>query len=521
MKNDDLDTEEAVELINSFENNPVAFIELFLDRNLSDKQKAFINYTKTKKHIIAIWSRQSGKSTVIASYIVWRLLYGKGAIIHGEFMPEKIAVLAPIKENLRNIYDKVRTLIDKNDLVRRFITKINTERIITITGNQVVFMSASPGAHIRGFTATCIIIDESQDVSDNKYSADIMPFGATTDALVIEAGTPKTKNHFYNTINAKNVTVVRQLWFECPFLSESYVMDQKTKIPEGLWKQEYMCEFSEEGVLAFPSKLFEPELNKDGKQTGRWNLGDYNYMKKESDLTKKMVARITAELKEGAQFAFGVDLGKQKDNTVLNIFRTDERPIILYAEITYPLSTSYMLIAKSISMFHKAFMPAEFNLDYTNEKSFVDLLREVEVNIIMNKEGKRGAITFTQKNKSEMVNTVKILLEKYQLQLPKTAETMISQFLNQQYEMTEGNKYKYYHPTNENDDSLWAALLALKNITCFTDKEITTFVNPWEKIDEKIHGIDRKSAKECIAANWKYKVHRREQITMITRHRRG
>jgi hypothetical protein len=494
---------EEEKLIASFETDPAKFIALFLDRDLSKKQIAFVDATKHKKHILAIWSRQTGKSTVLASYIVWRLLYGKGIEINGEWMPEKIAILAPIKENLKNIYDKIRTLIDKNEMISSFIQKINSERIITVNGNQAAFMSASPGAHIRGYTATCIVIDESQDITDNKYSADIMPFGATTNALVIEAGTPKTKNHFYQSLHAKSVTVIKQPWYECPFLSEEYVMAQKEKSPETLWRQEFLCEFIEEGVLAFPSKLFEPELDKHAKLTGRWNLGDYSYLTSETELTREYINKISSEIHEGAQFAFGLDLGRQNDNSVLAIFRTDLRPIVMYGMIVFPLDTKYMTVAKKISLFHKVFQPGEFNVDYTNEKGFIETLNEYEVNVINDNKQKRGAIAFTQKNKSEMVNNAKMMLEKYLLQLPKENEMLISQFLNQQYEMSESGKYKFYHPSNEHDDCLWASLLALKNITMFSAEEITTFVNPWEKRDKEIHGEMNKTPKEVLFATQK------------------
>lgn len=499
--NEELALEEQEKLIQSFETEPVAFIEVFIERALSPKQRQFIQYTKTFKHIVAIWSRQTGKSTVIASYIVWRLLYGKGCDINGEHMFEHIAVVAPIKEQHNMIYNKIRTIVDKNEYILGFIEKMNSEEIKMKNGNEAKFMSASPGAHIRGYTATCIVIDESQDITDDKYSADIMPFGSTTNALVIEAGTPKTKNHFYATVNDKSggTKVVRQPWFECPFISKEYVMGQKAISTDGLWRQEYLCEFMEEGVLVFPSRLFEPE-EKKGKLTGRWNLLDYTFIEKVDELTKERVEMVTKANKEGAQRTAGLDLGRQNDNTVFTIYRTDIRPIKLEVMISFPLGTDYRQITQVISMFYKIYQPYELNLDYTNEKSFVEMLQEAGVPVVVDKAMVRGAIQFTSKNKSEMVNTTKILLENYQLCLPRTAEVLISQFLNQQFELSEQKKYKFFHPSNEHDDSLWSTLLALKNISLLSFEEITSFVNVWEKHDDKIHGTMRETTKEVLFA---------------------
>jgi len=505
-----MEVEEQEQLIKKMEDDPVYFIEAFLDRELSPKQKQFMEHTKTKKHILNIWSRQTGKSTVTASYIVHRLLYGKGATVNNEAMPEQIAIVAPIKEQHVLIYDKMAQLINKSEYISSFVTKINTEKIVMKNGNYCKFMSASPGSHIRGFTATCIVIDESQDITDSKYSGDILPFGATTNALIIESGTPKTKNHFYNAMISSKVTVVKQLWFECPFLSESYVMGQKAISPEALWRQEYLCEFMEEGVLAFPSRLFEPD-SRDGIPTGRSNLAEYDFYDDYQKFSKADADKITALVKDGAEFTAGLDLGKQNDNTVFCIWRTDLRPIHLSVLITFPLETPYKMIAQVIGMFYRSFSPYEFNFDFTNEKTFLELLRENNIPAYLDKKKLRSAIAFTQKNKAEMVNVAQVLLEKYQLQLPKKAEKLLAEFLNQQYETDDMGKTKYYHPSNENDDSLWSTLLALKNVVVFATKEVASFVNPWEKADEMVHGTNRKSAKEVVFSTKKMRMDNRQR----------
>jgi len=517
------DTDEAERLIRKLSEDPVYFIEVFLDRELSPKQRYFIEKTTTHKHLLAIWSRQTGKSTVIASYILWRLLYGKGIIINKEWMAEHIAIVAPIKDQVKNLYDKIKTLVDKSDFIASFIVKMNSEVIIAKNGNEAKLMSASPGSQIRGYTATCIVIDESQDILDSKYAGDILPFGATTNALVIEAGTPKTKNHFYQAIQNKNILTIRQPWFECPFLSEEYVMGQKAISPEPLWRQEYLTEFMEEGVVAFPSHLFEPEVNKQTKQlSGRWNLSEYSYLTKIEEFTKEKAVEIHELIKkDGAAFTFGLDLGKQNDNTVFTIIRTDVRPIKVFAQITFTLSTSYTLIAQQLALFYKVFSPYEFNIDYSNEKTFLDVMRDNNIGI--NNDGKniRGAIAFTAKNKVEMVSTARILLENYLLQLPKSAELLISQFLNQQFEVNEQENYKYFHPSNEHDDALWSILLALKNVHIATETIIESFSNPWQEFDKKVHGELLDSPKEALSSHKKLKRYERNEGYVSAEMRRG
>ena len=508
------------ELIKGLESNPVYFIEVFLERELSSKQKYFCEMTQKAKHIVNIWSRQTGKSTVIASYIVWRLLYGKGCTVNKEHIDERIAIVAPIKEQHVLIYDKIKTLIDKSPYISNFVVKLNSERIIMKNGNRANFMSASPGSHIRGYTATCIVIDESQDITDSKYSGDVLPFGATTNALILEAGTPKTKNHFYNAMNSKSVTVIKQPWFECPFLSKEYVMAQKSISPEALWRQEYLCEFMEEGVLAFPSSLFEPET-KNGRLTRRWNLDDYVYYNDIKKFSKEDAIAITELVKDGATYTAGLDLGKQNDNSVFTIVRDDLMPLRLGLQIVFPLSTPYKKIASTIGMLYKVFQWHEFNFDYSNEKGFVEMLIDEDVPAVLSKGFVRGGIPFSNKNKAEMVTAARVLLEKFKFQLPKKAEKLLSEFLNQQYEVNEQGLKKYYHPSNENDDSLWSTLLALKNVKIFeAAKEAEHFVNPWEQYDDDVHGIAKKSAKEVVFSTAKIRSDNRTPYVTAAARRR-
>jgi len=512
---DDIVNQQSVliERIKTFAQHPLEFIEYFLERKPTEKQRSFIQNLemaenveydisqdivgeRRKRHFIAIWSRQTGKSTIISSYVLWRLLFGKGSRINGEQRAECIMVLAPILDQVRNLYDKISFLIDNNPIIQSFILSKNMDRIICKNGNMIIFRSASSGSHIRGFTATCIIIDETQDITDMKYYGDIMPFGATTNALIIETGTPKDKNHFWQNVEKakdpkSNIMVTTQKWFECPFLSKEYVMGQKESSPDALWRQEYMCEFAETGIMAFPSNLFAP--NKDGQ----WNLAEYDFIISKDEITKEKEEFIKSTCKKG-NYAAGLDLGRSKDFTEFSIWKLDEWPARLAVFIEFPLGTPYTEIAREVKFWFELYNLSEFNFDYTNEKGFADILIELGVPVIIDKSQSRGATIFTTKVKMDMVTKAVVLLENYRLQLPRLenaitdlekkkqrlAERLLQQFLNQQFETSEDTERvkKYYHPSNQHDDMLWSSLLALKNINvgAALNSDFEEFHNPWE-----------------------------------------
>ena len=72
--------------------------------------------------------------------------------------------------------------------------------------------------------------------------------------------------------------------------------------------------------------------------------------------------------------------------------------------------------------------------------------------------------------------------------------------MNQQFELV-NNLRKFFHPSNEHDDALWATLLALKNISYLSSDEITGWANPWDKMDDQRHGPNRKITSEVLVAN--------------------
>ena len=48
-------------------------------------------------------------------------------------MNEQIAIIAPIKEQINNLYDKIRTLVDRNEMIASYFIKMNSERLVTTT----------------------------------------------------------------------------------------------------------------------------------------------------------------------------------------------------------------------------------------------------------------------------------------------------------------------------------------------------------------------------------------------------
>ena len=108
---------------------------------------------------------------------------------------------------------------------------------------------------MRGFTFDSIIVDEACFVKDEIYQAGIEPTVSVSLSKSVGAGkcfltsTPKSKNWFYGFVASEdeNTKVVKFTSEEGGIISKSYLDQVKKKIPESVFKNEYMGEFLDSG----------------------------------------------------------------------------------------------------------------------------------------------------------------------------------------------------------------------------------------------------------------------------------
>lgn len=511
---------EINEILKKCKEDPVTFAQAFnaSPKTLSTKQKEFLKVIIHKEHIVLIWARQTGKSTVLGIAIAYWLLMGE---------MERIYVFAPIDDQSKEIFAKVESILRKHEFFEQYMKKCSSEEIRMHNGNFVKFMSASPGSHVRGKTATRVIIDETEDVTDSKYAGDIIPFlssvqynkdGTIHKKSLIEAGTPSSKNHFYETISKQNVKVITQMWYENEFTDKNFVLDQKAKLPQALFEQEYLCRFIEEGSTCFPTKWFFKEKideetqiiinsGENRKSTGLSNIDlieQYTCANRKEDLLP-LIETIKKDREAGATYTIGFDNGRQIDNASLCVWRVDKFPCKLIYNRSFALGTTMPSIVEEIKFLNTLFEPYEINIDWTNEKGFKDYLNE---NDIMLPEDKNyGLIIFSTQTKTEMITNAQALIQKGLIRLPEKEEILFQQFVQQQYEVVNG-KYKFYHPTNSHDDQLWATLLALKNVKFdASDVKDQATINIWEE-HNKIVGYEEERYKDFTSKGSKQFSHR-------------
>lgn len=154
------------------------------------------------KKLLILCARQAGKTESVAASCI---MIGERNLYPDNRGVTRIGVFANKEEQAYIDAIRVRGFIDRNknqfeDIVDfKAMTK---SHISFISGTKEIatidFKTANENAFSEGQTYSLIVVEESQRLSDLVWHQIIMPYGAATDAKLVQIGTPRLKNHFYD-----------------------------------------------------------------------------------------------------------------------------------------------------------------------------------------------------------------------------------------------------------------------------------------------------------------------------------
>lgn len=162
------------------------------------------------RKIAALMSRQAGKTESIASF---------AGFLCDNYAGLKIGIFTPRIQQAEVSIGRVSVFYQMNeDKLNNKIVTCNKDKIELSNKSSIMAVSGSDQSNIEGLTFDIIILDEAQKISDYTWSERIVPMGGATNAKLIQIGTPKFKNHFYDAFQNKGYYHVIRDWTECPQL---------------------------------------------------------------------------------------------------------------------------------------------------------------------------------------------------------------------------------------------------------------------------------------------------------------
>jgi len=281
-------------------------------------------------------------------------------------------------------------------------------------GSQVIALPCSEH-FLRGYTADVVIVDEAAFVPEGNIVNVLNPMLATTNGTLILLGTPWGRNHFfYRAFMDPDFSVSRVKSKECPLISDDFLEKQRQLVTKEDCLREYEAEFVDENVIV-------------GDGTGR-HVGDC-YM--------------------------GVDLGKLKDYSAVEVVKREKGLVKLVFLKEFPLETPYSHVIWWI-------VRAERRCGFRKilvDKSGVGeaIMEEIKIQGLKNAEGQ----SFTAQSKAEMLTYLRIKMEQGKFKMPYSRR-LCQQLNEQQYAYNKAGYLTFSHPEGSHDDMLWALTLATK-----------------------------------------------------------
>ncbi len=415
--------------------------------NAQDHQKLLRDMSPRQ---VAVCGRGWGKSLVFSRKNLW-LLFTKPKI-------ESLIISSTQRQSMI-MFDYCYFTILQNPLMRKTLARSGTTRtairLKPPLGGKIVALPCSPDK-LRGYHPDWVFCDEASIIPSEMITSEVMMMLTKPKAGLVMAGTPMAFNHVFRKafLDRKRYSVHHYPSHTSPLVSQQQLTEWHEMMTREEWMREVEAIWAEVAHTFFPMDLIiscvDPELGNPNSPNA--------YIE---DAEKASPARL-----KDRYFA-GLDLGKQVDHSVLVVVQlTQNGHVRLIHKRQFPHGTPYPDVVAYAARAHQIFNFEGLFVDKTGiGDAIVDEFTTIE---LPNVKG----VFFTDAEKENMLNYLKLLMEKKQLKIPGDDPQLIAQINEQQYEYLrpktaqERIHLKFWHPQGRHDDQLYALTLA-----CYAAKE--------------------------------------------------
>lgn len=246
-------------------------------------QKKIIDGFADSEHKFGVVStgRQFGKSLLAQNLALYWLLKNPKT---------KCGWVTPIYRQGEKVFEEMHAAC------RKIVRGVNKSQLKMnfINGSQIQFLSADNPDTIRGYSFEWMIIDEAAFISEKAINEAIIPTLTAKGKKCLVISTPRSKNWFYSWFlrgqeQSNDYISFEGISADNPYADAGFIEEQRQSLPEEIFKQEYLAQFSESTNDVFR------------------NLDLITILEEYSEPTK------------GASYYYGVDVGISNDFTVCTI----------------------------------------------------------------------------------------------------------------------------------------------------------------------------------------------------------
>ncbi len=188
--------------------------------------------------------RQSGKSAIVAAYLVWEILFND---YHA------CSILANKEKSAKNILKKVKILYKSLPWWMQQGVKTWSKLSIELENHSSIEASATSASGTRSDSINTMVIDECawipKNIWDEFYSSIYPTVSSSKKSKIIMVSTPRGMNHFYkfwnDSLQGKNIFKTYEIsYMDVPTYAEEGFKERTiAEVGQLKWNQEFECEF--------------------------------------------------------------------------------------------------------------------------------------------------------------------------------------------------------------------------------------------------------------------------------------
>ena len=355
--------------------NPKYFIEHYLkivtiDKGLIpfemyDFQRKMVDTFHDNRFTICKLPRQSGKSTIIVSYLLHYVLFNDNV---------NVAILANKSSTARDLLGRLQLAYEYlPKWMQQGVLNWNKGSLELENGSRIVAASTSSSA-VRGSTFNIIFLDEFAYVPNNiaeEFFSSVYPtISSGKSSKVMIVSTPHGMNMFYkmwmDAVNKKSTFVpVEVHWSEVPGRDEAWKEQTIKNTSESQFQTEFECEFlGSVDTLINAQKLktmavIDPKRSPGGLDVYELPIKDHTYI-------------ITVDVARGVQNDYSafvvIDSTKAPYKIVAKYRNNDIKPIVfpnILKKVADHYNKAYVLIEIN-DLGQQVADAMQFELEYDN-----------------------------------------------------------------------------------------------------------------------------------------------------------
>ena len=233
----------------------VSLDEGLIPFTMYDFQEEMVSKFHKHRFNIAKLPRQSGKSTIVTSYLLWYCIFNDN--VNVAILANKAATSREMLQRLQRSYENLPKWMQQG------IVQWNRGSIELENGSKIMAASTSSSA-VRGMSFNIIFLDEfafvPNHIADEFFSSVYPTITSGKSTKVIIISTPKGMNMFYklwhDAERSKNEYIPLEVhWSQVPGRDEKWKEQTIANTSESQFRVEFECEFlGSVDTLIAPSK---------------------------------------------------------------------------------------------------------------------------------------------------------------------------------------------------------------------------------------------------------------------------